>query len=99
MKRFIDEFFYGNIEPQARSKKQSPAVKKEMEILTKNEDLLTKALTGENQKLFLEYVNAWGVVNGESTADSFVTGFRLGAHFVYDTFVAGSIPTYDNIKE
>lgn len=64
MKRFIDEFFYGNIEPQARSKKQSPAVKKEMEILTKNEDLLTKALTGENQKLFLEYVNAWGVVSG-----------------------------------
>lgn len=99
MTRFIEEFFYGNIEPQARSKEQSSAVKKEMEILSKNEDLLTKALTDENQKLFLEYVNAWGVVSGESTADSFVAGFRLGAHFVYDTFVAAPIPIYGNGKE
>ena len=59
---------------------------------TKNEELLTQALTDENKKLFLEYVNAWGVVNGESSADSFAVGFRLGAAFVYDTFVAGSIP-------
>ena len=94
MKNFIEEFFYGNIEPQGRSKKQSPAVQKEMDLLVKNEELLTNALTDENKKLFLDYVNAWGVVNGESTADSFMVGFRLGAAFVYDTFVAGSIPTY-----
>ena len=68
---------------------------KEFDLLTKNEELLTQALTDENKKLFLEYVNAWGVVNGESSADSFAVGFRLGAAFVYDTFVAGSIPTYD----
>ncbi len=95
MKNFIEEFFYGNIEPQGRSKKQSPAVQKEMDLLVKNEELLTNALADENKKLFLDYVNAWGVVNGESTADSFMVGFRLGAAFVYDTFVAGSIPTYD----
>ena len=96
MKSFIEEFYYGNIEPQGRSRKKSPAVKKEFDLLTKNEELLTQALTDEHKKLFLDYVNAWGVVNGESTADSFMVGFRLGAAFVYDTFVAGSIPTYDN---
>ena len=95
LKNFIEEFYYGNIEPQGRSKEQSPAAKKEFDRLTKNEELLTQALTDENKKLFLEYVNAWGVVNGESSADSFAVGFRLGAAFVYDTFVAGSIPTYD----
>ncbi|MBE7000158.1 MAG: hypothetical protein E7428_08220, partial [Ruminococcaceae bacterium] len=68
MKSFIEEFYYGNIEPQGRSRKQSPAVKKEFDLLTKNEELLTQALTDENKKLFLEYVNAWGVVNGESSA-------------------------------
>ena len=77
MKNFIEEFFYGNIEPQGRSKKQSPAVQKEMDLLVKNEELLTNALADENKKLFLDYVNAWGVVNGESTADSFMVGFRL----------------------
>ena len=95
MKNFIEEFYYGNIEPQGRSKEQSPAAKKEFDRLTKNEELLKQALTDESKKLFLEYVNAWGVVNGESSAASFAVGFRLGAAFVYDTFVAGSLATYD----
>lgn len=47
MKSFIEEFYYGNIEPQGRSRKQSPAVKKEFDLLTKNEELLTQALTDE----------------------------------------------------
>lgn len=59
MKSFIEEFYYGNIEPQGRIRKQSPAVKKEFDLLTKNEELLIQALTDENKKLFLEYVNAW----------------------------------------
>lgn len=75
MKNFIEEFYYGNIEPQGRSKEQSPAAKKEFDRLTKNEELLTQALTDENKKLFLEYVNAWGVVNGESSADSFAVAW------------------------
>ena len=66
MSRFIEEFYYGNIDPQARSTKENKAVQKQMEILMKNEDLLTNALTDKPKKWFLEYVNAWGVVNGES---------------------------------
>jgi hypothetical protein len=33
MKDFIKEFYYGNIDPQARSIKQSKAVMKEMQTL------------------------------------------------------------------
>ena len=36
---------------------------------------------------FLEYVDACGIVNGESVVDSFVIGFGLGARFTYDVFV------------
>lgn len=43
MSRFIEEFYYGNIDPQARSTKENKAVQKQMEILMKNEDLLTNA--------------------------------------------------------
>ena len=67
MANFIEEFFYGNIDPQARSTKQNKAVQKQMEILMTNEDLLTTALIDENKKMFLDYVNVWGVVNSEST--------------------------------
>ena len=38
MSRFIEEFYYGNIDPQARSTKENKAVQKQMEILMNNED-------------------------------------------------------------
>ena len=50
MKNFIEEFYYGNIEPQARITKQNKAVQKQMKILMTNEDFLTTALSDKNKK-------------------------------------------------
>ena len=97
MARFIEEFYYGNIDPQARSTKQNKTVQKQMEVLMKTEDLLTNALTDEPKKWFLDFANAWSVVNGESNLDSFMMGFRLETNFTYDTFVATDTP--DLLKE
>ena len=72
MAKFIEEFYYGNLDPQARS---------------------------TTQKKFLDFCNAWGVVNGESNLDSFIMGFRLGANFTYDTFVSEDSPFTDLLKE
>ena len=99
MGKFIEEFYYGNIDPQARSTKQNKVVHKQMEVLMLNEEFLTEALSGENKKKFLDFVNAWGVVNGESNLDSFMMGFRLGANFTYDTFVTKDTPFRDLLKE
>ena len=99
MARFIEEFYYGNIDPQARSTKQNKTVQKQMEVLMKTEDLLTNALTDEPKKWFLDFANAWSVVNGESNLDSFIMGFRLGAQFTYDTFVNCEAPFKDLLKE
>ncbi|MEE0897463.1 MAG: hypothetical protein U0L88_07530 [Acutalibacteraceae bacterium] len=99
MGKFIEEFYYGNIVPQARSTKQNNAVQKQMEVLMLNEDFLTENLSGESKKKFLDFVNAWGVVNGESNLDSFIMGFRLGANFTYDTFVSTESPFQDLLKE
>ncbi len=99
MSKFIEEFYYGNLDPQARSTKENKTVQKQMEILMLNEDFLTENLFGESKKKFLEFVNAWAVVNGESNLDSFVMGFRLGANFTYDTFVSNEAPFLDLLKE
>ena len=99
MLRFIEEFYYGNIEPQARSTKQNKTVQKQMEILTKNEELLTSALTDETKKWFLDFTNAWSIVNGESNLDSFIMGFRLGANFAYEAFISTETPFEDLLKE
>ena len=66
MSRFIEEFYNGNIDPQARSTKENKALQKQMEVLMNNKDLLTNALNDKPKKWFLDYVNAWGVANGES---------------------------------
>ena len=64
-----------------------------------NEDFLTENLSGESKKKFLEFCNAWSVVNGESNLDSFIVGFRLGAKFTYDTFISDSAPFSDFLWE
>lgn len=62
MTNFIEEFYYGNLDPQARSTKENKTVQKQMEILMLNEDFLTENLSGESKKKFLEFCNAWSVV-------------------------------------
>ena len=99
MGNFIEEFYYGNIDPQARSTRENKTVQKQMEVLTLNEEFLTEELSGECKKKFLDFVNAWGIVNGESNLDSFIMGFRLGANFTYDTFVSTKAPFRDLLKD
>ncbi len=99
MLKFIEEFYYGNLDPQARSTKENKIFQKQMEMLMLNEDYLTQNLSGKSKKKFLEFCNAWSVVNGESNLDSFFMGFRLGAQFTYDTFVNDEAPFKDLLKE
>lgn len=70
-----------------------------MQILSGNEEYLTKELEGESLQKFLDFVNTWSLVNGESNLDSFITGFRLGAQFTLDAFVATGAPYTDYQKD
>ena len=92
MRHFIEQFYYGNIDPQERSTKMNKSAQKQLEIMVNSEETLSKTLTEELKKLFLDYVDAWHEVNSESNLDSFIIGFRLGAAFTYDTFVSTDAP-------
>jgi len=87
MKSFIEELYYGNIDPQNSGFEEDKSVQKTMRTISTNEDRLTEHLSGEEKKRFLDFADAWSAFNGDSTLDGFVTGFRLGARFVLDTFV------------
>lgn len=97
MASFIEEFYYGNINPQLLGDNER-RIQKELKRLAENETFLANHLTGQEQKLFLEYVDAWAVVLGGCTLDNFITGFRLGAHFSYDTFVGMEQRLADSLK-
>lgn len=79
MTNFIEELYYGNIDPQDSGFEQDESVQRELRTISDNEDWLTEHLTGEEKKRFLDFADA--------TLDGFITGFRQGARFVMDTFV------------
>ena len=87
MSTFIEDFYYGNIEPQEVNTELTPKLKKKLSNLAEKEEHLTARLTGEDKELFQNYVNAYIEFATISNADSFISGFRLGAKFTYDTFV------------
>ena len=95
MANFIEELYYGNINPQERSTARNETLQQQMVILSDSESYLTQHLAEDQKHKFLAFANAWSVVNGESTLDSFMQGFRLGARFTYDTFVSDSAPFKD----
>ena len=87
MKSFIEELYYGNIDPQNSGFEDDASVQRELRTIIENEDWLTDHLTGEEKKRFLDFADAWSAYNGDATLDGFITGFRLGARFVLDAFV------------
>jgi hypothetical protein len=89
MSTFIEEFYYGNIEPQEVNSELTPKLKKKLSNLVEKEEQLTARLTGEDKELFQDYVSAYIEFSTTSNADSFISGFRLGARFTYETFIKG----------
>ena len=89
MSTFIEEFYYGNIEPQEVNSELTPKLKKKLSNLAEKEEQLTARLTGEDKELFQNYVSTYIEFSTTSNADSFISGFRLGAKFTYETFVDG----------
>ena len=87
MSNIIEDFYYGNIEPQEVNSELTSKLKKKLNNLAEKEEQLTARLSGEDKELFQNYVSAYIEFSTTSNADSFVAGFRLGAKFTYDTFI------------
>ena len=87
MKSFIEELYYGNIDPQNSGFEDNESVQRELRTIRENDDYLSDTLSGEEKKRFLDFADAWSAFNGDATLDGFITGFRLGARFMMDTFL------------
>ena len=87
MSNIIEELFYGNLEPQELTTELTPRLKKKLNELVKKEEELTDMLPEKEKELFANYVNAYNEFSSISNSAGFVSGFRFGARFVYDTFV------------
>ena len=88
MFNIIEEFYYGNIEPQELTTEITPKLKKKLSALVKKEEELTAMLPEKERELFVNYVNAHNEFSSIGNSDSFISGFRLGARFTYDAFIS-----------
>ncbi len=87
MSNFIEDFYYGNIEPQDLNSELSSKLSKKLNALTEKEELLTEKPNADDKELFLNHANTYNEFLSLSNFDSFISGFRLGAKFTYNTFV------------
>ena len=88
----IEELYYGNVDPQDHGYHPKSPVTKASDSLNDLEEKLTEQLADENKTLFLRVSNAYAEFMGESELDTFITGFRLGARFMMDTFLSDDAP-------
>ena len=86
MSSLIEEFYYGNIEPQELSTEITPKLKKKLSALVKKEEELTEMLPEKEKELFANYVLAYNEFSSIGNSDSFITGFKLGARFTMSCF-------------
>ena len=79
MRNMLEELYFGNINPNDQSFIRDSSYGKAVQTMSENEDKLTELLDGKEKKLFLDLVNAQGIVNGTTAVENFINGFRLGA--------------------
>lgn len=84
---FIEEFYYGNPEPQKYCEENQAKLKKTHTKLTELEKQLSEKLVSEDRDIFMKYSDLYLKFLSDSILDSFTSGFRYGARFTYDTFI------------
>lgn len=87
MRSIIEELYYGNIEPQELSDSEMILkLKKTLRKVNESEEKLISEFTDEQKEKFADFSERYNEFSGVSNADSFVTGFRLGARMMLDIF-------------
>ena len=87
MASFIEELYYGNINPNAKQFNLSSQYAKAMKTFCDNEAKLIKELTGDNLDLFNALINAHDEITATSDIENFKLGFRLGVQMICDSLV------------
>ncbi len=99
MASFIEELYYGNINPNAKQFNLSSQYAKAMKTFCDNEKILIKELTGENLDLFNALVNAHDEITATSDIENFKLGFRLGVQMICDSLVFDENKIFRDITE
>lgn len=83
---FFEDFFYGNIEPQALPLDENPDLKQPFDELCRIENEFKKLLSKESQELFDKYVEAYNNFDDVLGFLMFKKGFSYGMKMAIEAF-------------
>lgn len=84
MRRMLEEFYYGNLNPNERSFIKDSAYSQAVRTISENEEKLTELLEGKEKQILLDLINAQSIADGTTAVESFIQGFRLGARIAIE---------------
>lgn len=81
----LEEFWYGNINPQEQSTEGNREIKNLLNLMGKNRDNLSATLTEEQKETLAKYDDCVNEMYGIIEREIFAYGFRLGGRFMLET--------------
>ena len=85
MGNMLEEFWYGNINPQEQSKESSRAVKELLQLMGKNRDRLQDSMTLEQRETLEKYDDCVNEIHCIMELEIFSHAFRLGGRLMLAT--------------
>ena len=89
MENIIAELFYGNITPSERSFRRTGEYAHILQLITRNEEKLTEALTEAQKVTFEKFKDGTSELNGMTEVTAFTLGFKLGLRLTAEAFIGG----------
>ena len=86
MREILEKLWRGDLTPQTRSFKRGTNYEDSLEMMCKNEEKLKSMLEGKESELFEKFCDARDEVDQYTEEDIFITGFRLGARIIVESF-------------
>lgn len=85
MRTLLEEFWYGNINPQELSTENNREIKNLLNLMGKNRDNHSETLTEEQKEILAKYDDCVNEMYSIIEREIFAYGFRLGGRFMLET--------------
>ena len=86
MKSILEEFAYGNINPEPYAFNKNSRYGRAIKTVAASEEKLLSSLDGELNKTFKQFSDAQEEINLLSGIDRFIYGYRLGVLMTMEVF-------------
>lgn len=93
--KILEEFWYGNIQPNERDIVPNSRFAKLLNLVAKNEENLAPMLSEDAKAVFEKLRDSQYELSSMNERDSFVLGFRLGARFMQEIMEDMDVPFID----